>query len=130
MGLDLTIMPLRNRRALDDSTVLCYDRLGFSRDSRIFRQITDPDGKSAFPDEGIEAVVLTYSLPPKMFLEIYGDEGLRRTRQNPYGGEMVYTFAEEMRKITLSEDVSTKNKAIMAYVNALEADIPIILEWR
>ncbi len=125
MGLDLTLMPLKDGRELSDH-ILGYNRLRFVRDYRVFAQIADVKGESVAPDE---AIVRTYPLPPKVKVGIYGDSGIKNTRKNPYGEEMVYTTAREMRKIVLPEDVSHVNKAIMAYIKALRSDTPIILEW-
>ena len=128
MGLDLKLMPLKDARELSED-ILGYNRLKFVRDYRIFAQIADVEGKSVVPDEAIEAIVKTYPLPPKVKVIIYRDSGIRSTRKNPYGEEMVYATAREMRKIVLPEDVSHVNKAIMAYIKALQRDTPIVLEW-
>ena len=42
---------------------------------------------------------------------------------------MVYATAGEMGKIKLPQDVSPKNRAIIAYISALSRNTPIILEW-
>ena len=129
MGLDLTLMPLRDARELA-GTVLGYDRMQFDRQYAIFAQIADVDGKSAVPDEGVEAIVRTHPLPPSVKVGIYGDEGIKTTRENPYGEEMVYALAKELGALRLPENATQKNRAIMAYINALEKDTPVILEWR
>ncbi len=129
MGLDLTLIPLLDARELT-GRVLGYTRLQFARDYKIFAQIADVEGKSAVPDEGIKAIVQTHPLPPGVKVGIYGDSGIRNTRKNPYGEEMVYATAGEMRKLVLPQDVSPTNKAIMAYIRALQRDTPIVLEWR
>ncbi len=129
MGLDLTLMPLRDARALAGS-IVGYDRLQFDRQYSVFAQIADVDGKSAVPDEGIEAIVRTYPLPPGVSVLIYEDEGINTTRRNPYEEEMVYALARELGALKLPENATPKNKAIMAYINALEKDTPIILEWK
>jgi hypothetical protein len=128
MGYDLTLLPLRNARALSGD-VLVYNRLRFAQDYRIFEQIADVDGKSVVTYEGVEAIVKTHSLPPGVTVGIYTDSGIKNTRKNPYGDEMVYTTAGDMRKIVLPKDTAPLNKAIMAYVKALQKDTPIILEW-
>jgi len=130
MGLDLIIMPLSDRRALESTIALGYDRLKFDRDHRVFGQIANSDGKSAVPDSGVNVTVNPHPLPEGMEVWIYEDEGIEKTRKNPYGEEMVYAFAEELGKINLPEDTSQRNRAIMAYVSNLEKDTPIILEWR
>ena len=129
MGLDLTLMPLQDARELTGN-VLGYNRLQFVRDYEIFAQIADVEGKSAVPDIGVEAIVRTHPLPPRVKVGVYGDTGIRNTRKDPYGEEMVYATAGEMRKLVLPQSVSPTNKAIMAYVRALAKDTPIILEWR
>ena len=89
MGLDLTLMPLKNARELAGH-ILGYNRFQFVRDYKIFAQIADVEGKSAVPDEGVEAIVKTHPLPPGVKVGIYGDSGIRNTRKNPYEEEMVY----------------------------------------
>ena len=128
MGLDLTLMPLKDARELAEH-VLGYNRFQFVRDYKIFAQIANVEGKSAVPDEGVEAIVKTHPLPPRVKVGIYGDYGIRYTRKNPYGEEIVYATAGEMRKIVLPEDVSPVNKAIMAYIKVLQRDTPIVLVW-
>jgi len=103
MGLDLTIMPLRDRKALEETMALGYNRLGFDRDYQVFGQIADPNSKSAVPDSGVKVAVNTHPLPKDMEVWKYEDEGIEKTRQNPYGEEMVYASAEEMGRLNLSE---------------------------
>lgn len=131
MGLDLVIMPLRNRRKLDEKTVLCTESLRFDRDYSVFAQIADINGRSTVPEKGIKPTVRTHPLPPNLFVELYEEDGTKKTRENPYGEEMVYSFAEEMSRINLPKDRTlSRNNAIMAYIRALPKDTPIILEWR
>lgn len=129
MGLDLTLMPLGDARELAGQ-VLGYNRFQFIRDYKIFAQIADVNGKSVVPDEGIEAIVRTHPLPPGVEVRVYGASGIKNTRRNRYGEEMVYATAGKMRKIVLPEDVAPVNKAIMAYIKKLQKDTPIVLEWR
>ena len=129
MGLDLTLLPLNNKIRLE-GFVLCHDRLSFDRNYYTFAQIADLNGKSQVSEDGIEAIVRTFPLPPSVKVSTYEDEGIRTGRTNPYGEEMVYALAGDLRKIRLPDNASEKNKAIMAYVGALEENTPIILEWQ
>ena len=63
MGLTLTLMPLKDARQLA-GRVLCYNRLQFVSDYKIFAQIADKNGKSEVPDEGVEAPCERYELDP------------------------------------------------------------------
>ncbi len=128
MSVDLIIMPLRNAGELKGH-VLGFSRLEFDTDYRIFAQIANVEGKSTFPDEGVEAIVKTYSLPHGVKIETYESWGIKKGRKNGYGEEMVYTTAGEMKKIQIPKVISDRNKAIMAYIQALKKDTPIILEW-
>ncbi|MFH1589752.1 MAG: hypothetical protein ABIB43_04260 [archaeon] len=130
MGINLTIMPLKDKESLKKALVYTYVRLCFVSDYNILGQIGNVDGESAIPDSGIEAVVKTYSLPKEMLVHKYDDEGMNKTRDNPFGEEMVYTLAGEFRKIKAPRKTSSVNKAILAYVRKLDKETPIILEWR
>ena len=114
MGLDLTIMPVRPLDGIG-GMVLGYERLQFGRDSEFFDVLKDK--------------VPVHPLPSGVKVGIYGDEGLRETRENPYGEEMVYAMAGEMGNFKHPE-THQKNEAILAYIKALPENTPIILEWR
>ena len=130
MGLELIIMPLRSRKVLGDSIVICFEQLKFEKDYTIFAQIADINGNSVLPDLGNKPIVHVYPIPPKMFIEYFDGEKKRITRENPYGDELVYSSADDMKKLKLSKDSSSINKAIIAYVKELKGDTPIILQWR
>ncbi len=121
-------MPLNDVRQLNGE-VYPKDELYFDRDYRILAQIANIEGESEMPEEGLEAVVKTWPLPPSVQVYINIDDKFQLTRENPYGNEMVYATAIEMKKIKAPQDVSPHNKAILAYLKALEDNIPIILEW-
>jgi len=121
MGLDLTLLPLRDPREVGEVSVLAYNRLSFDRDSELFGQITDIDGS--------EPTIKPLAIPPQMWVTTYEDEGLDRTRTDKYGTELTFVYAKELKKLKLPEDVSARNRAIKAFVDALPNDTPIILWW-
>lgn len=125
MGLDLTLLPLRDPRDLGETIVGCYDRLSFDSDYAIFEQLTDVSGEGVV-DPPIKATVI----PPQLWIRLYGDEGINEVREDSYLKPLTFVYAEQLRKLQLPDDASAKNKAILAFVNALHPYTPIILWWR
>lgn len=130
MGLDLTLLlPLRGPEGMGgmgSTTLLCYDRLSFDRDSSIFGQLVDltERGQSTKP------TIKVHPIPPQMWVDTYEDGGIERTREDPYGDELTFVYAQQLRELKIQETASAKNKAIKAFVDALPDNFPIILLWR
>ncbi len=129
MGLDLTILPLNRCESITASMIFARDSIQFVRDYRIFGQIADIHGKSKFPEGELEVIVRPLALPEKTEVGLYEEEGLTFTSTDNYEDKLTYALAQEMRKLKLTEDSSPWNKAILAYINALPVDVPIILKW-
>ena len=106
-----------------DTSVLCHDRLSFDRDYKIFGQLTDCG-------EGNKPTIKTSAIPPQMWVETYEDEGIKRRRDDKYGTELTFVYAEHLKKLKVANGASPKNKAIKAFIEALPDDTPIILLWR
>lgn len=120
MGMDLTLLPLKEG-ALSDTHVLCYERLSFDRNYKIFDQI-----KSDKSDIG---EIETQSIPPQMWIETYEDEGIQATRKDKYGTELTFVYAQQLKKLKMPKVASPKNKAIKAFIDALPDQTAIILFW-
>jgi hypothetical protein len=121
MGLNLTLLPLQNPRELVEVSVSTYNRLRFDRDYSLFGQIININ-KS-------KPIIKPLAIPPQLWVEIYEDEGLNRTRTNNYDNGLTFVYAYELKKLKLSKNVSAINRAIMAFVRKLPDDTPIILWW-
>ena len=121
MGLDLTIFPLSGPQEVGSTSVFVSDKLRFDRDYEVFGQLIKIDDK--------EPVIKTHPLPPQMWVHVYGEEGLRRTREDSYGSELTFVYAQQLKRLKLPQDVSSYNKAIKAFIDALPDDIPFILWW-
>ncbi|RJO59496.1 hypothetical protein C4546_01975 [Candidatus Parcubacteria bacterium] len=121
MGLDLTLLPMRGPRELGERNVFAYNRLRFDPDYSLFGQIREIDGS--------EPTIKPLAIPPQMWVVSYEDRELDRTRTDGYDSELTFVYAKELKKLKLPEDVSTRNRAIKAFVDALPDDTPIILWW-
>lgn len=131
MSLDLKIIPLKDKKALEDSTVLERNSLSFGPDYSIFEQIGDVDGKPMRKDfdEG-RIIVIPHLIPEKLKVQVYDEEvGLKEIHKDGYEKELTYAFASEMKKIKLPDATFDVNRAIMAYIKALPDETPIILHW-
>lgn len=122
MGIDLTLLPLRGPQQMGDTLILCHDRLSFDRDYEIFGQLINFG-------EGKKPIIKASSIPPQMWVETYEDDGIKRHREDDYGTELTFVYAQQLKKLRVADDASPKNKAIKAFVGALPDDTPIILLW-
>jgi len=128
MGLDLELMAVRHEREfVAGETVYSYDNLNFDRDYTVFGQIADPNGEPIVSEQGVPIVVRTLPLPRGLKLRTFDGERARTTNKNPYGNEMVYALAKDMRKIKLPRNASQRNRAIMAYIRNLPEETPVVL---
>jgi|SRR3989338_7903067 len=134
MSLDLTILfPSLGFRAIGESEAFCYERLRFDGDYSIFGQLVDMSDhyRRTEQDNDIpeKPTIKTIPIPPQLWVETYGDEGIERTREDRYGTELTFVYAQQLKKLSVRDDASTKNKAIKAFINALPDDMPVILYW-
>lgn len=123
MGIGLTLLPLNGPRDIGETDVYDVTRLRFQQDYGIFSQLMDSE------DRGWKATISTMSIPPQMRVHIHDGERVRKTREDAYGVELTFVYAKQMKKLKNPDNVSPRNKAIMAFIRALEDDVPIILLW-
>lgn len=132
MSLELILLPLQGPEEVDKGSVLCFEQLKLDQDYRIFGQLTDMSSYRDGGDDDIPAkpTIKVNPLPPQMWMETYGDEGIKRTREDLYGEELTFVYAQQLKKLRMPRDSSPKNKAVKAFVDLLPDNTPIILEWR
>ena len=112
MGLDLSILPI-NPQEIGEISVLITTRIDLDRDYGFFNQISRKP----------------ITIPPQMWVEMYGEKGIERTRTDRYGVELTFIYAKELKKLSLPKNVSARNRAIKSFIDALPDDTPIILWW-
>ncbi len=122
MGLDLILLPLRGLKELKETSVFCYDRLEFDRDSKIFCQLIDLG-------EGAKPTIRTKLIPTRMWITVLTEGGTWRTREDAYGDKLTFVCAKKLRELKMPDNASPKNKAIKAFIDALPENTPIILWW-
>jgi hypothetical protein len=108
---------------MGDTSVLCHDSLSFDQSYEIFGQLRDVVA-------GNVPTIKANSIPQNLQVGIYDEEGLKWRRDDNYGDELTFLSAKQLKGLHVPCDVSPKNKAIMAFVQALPDDTPIILFWR
>lgn len=124
MGLDLAVCPVKYADHLE--WWLGFERLSFHRDYDLFEQI-DSNGRQE-PDEPIEKVCNPQPLPEGVEFEWYGDEGVRKETQDPYGSDLTFVRAFEFHKVDVSKS-HPWNKCIIDFLKSLPAQTPIVLWW-
>jgi hypothetical protein len=121
MGLDLTLVPIRHHEI---GWWLATERLSLDRDGLGHMIGGCGDG---------EPGVKTKPLPKKVDFDWYGDEGLKRTKTDAYGGKLEYvtagTLGEAMVSYTKKNKFSPWNEAVIAFICALPVDTPVVLYW-
>lgn len=116
MGLDLTLCPYDWSDGFGDNVWwLTYTRIGLRGGARAFA-------------EQLEASQLpVHLLPPGAQVEWYGDEGLKKTREDPYGEPLTFMRAGDLVKLEMPP--SKRWAAAWAYLKALPPETPILLWW-
>ncbi len=123
MSLNLTLLPLTGPSDLLKTRVNCIDRLRFDDDYEIFFQLTNSRGT------GNTRIIKGNPIPVHLYLRIYDEEGMHETRTDPLGDELTFIYADALKRLVLPNDTSPKNRAIMAFIDALPNDTPIFLLW-
>jgi len=108
MGMDLTLAidlwPGLNR------SLLAYDRMSVTRNYDLFDQIRTLEPR-----------------PLERYLDWYGDEGIERRDDDPYGAVLTYLTAGELGKLDPGE--GWLNVAAWAYLRALPPNTTVLLWW-
>lgn len=109
MGVDLTLLPDVPRRS--DVTPFLRDSLCLDRDCSLWRMV-----EAASSHEAGEVTVIT-------------EDGWRKVTTTPYGAPLHYVLAGDLAAAVAGADTSPWNAAVLAFVAALPADVPIYLWW-
>lgn len=120
MGIDLTLCPEKYQSS---TWFLAYDRLSLMSDYRVFDQL-----------EGFEYYEKTsglraHPLPPNAGFDWYGDEGIEQLTEDAYGTPLTFMYAKDLSTLDIPDDTSDWNKAVFAFVKALDPDTRIVLWW-
>ncbi len=127
--LRLVLCPVLNDTLLPHLPFYPSTRLEFSRDYRIFCQIT------GFPDrldsgEQVAPTIPVRHLPHTVSLAESTDEGFYYASTTSRSGHpLTCTTAGELSQLTVSPDSEPPNHAIMAFLRALPASTVVILIW-
>jgi hypothetical protein len=106
-------------------------QLVFTRDSRIFGQFAHFVGTHEEVPVGRVGVIKPIELPPKMQIDLGDDgSGVRYTREDPYGGKIVWVPAKQLKTLVMPADTTPSNHAIKAYIDELVDDTPVIMMWQ
>jgi hypothetical protein len=132
MGLDLTLVPIRNHKQM--TWWLAYDRFALDRDG-LGHMI---GGMGEEEHESLS--VKTKRVPKKIKFDWYGDDGCDQTKTDSYGDDLEYALAGDLAEAMKScisaaqEDgdgrkFSPWNLAVCAFIRALPKETPVVLYW-
>ena len=121
MSLNLTLFPLRSPEDLTRTKVLCRNRLSFDTDYEVFLQLNGFDGKT-------KQTIKVQPIPVSLWVESYEDEGVRERRTDKLGREITFVYAGELKTLNVSSSTSL-NKAIVAFIQCLPDNTPILVLW-
>lgn len=111
MGMDLAVLP--NRYYLFEGLNDGYNRLVIERDYELFKAI------QKLPSQ---------PLKQNQDVSYYGDEEIEDILVDAYGNQLHWIAASEFRKIAVV-DLTSWNVAIMAFLQNLPPDMPVVLYW-
>jgi hypothetical protein len=127
MSYDLTLYipykPLSGEGSVP--IVHLYDRLHVGQDYAILGQLTDMI-------DDVPTTIRGQTLSPETWVVEYNEaeERMMETREDAWGNELTFVYAEDLKRLRMPERISPWNRAIMAFINALPNNTPIILMWR
>ena len=111
MGVALILRPFKHYLSAN-GTPLLYESLRLDRDGALF--------------DAIERAP-SFAVPQ---VEVYEDDGLRVRGTTPYGEPVRYALAGELARAgSEPADLSPWNAAVVAFLRALPADLPVYLWW-
>ena len=107
--------------------VSTLNQLCFTQDYRIFDQFSHMTQLTA----GIPNPrhIQVQPLPENKKVVILTGEGEIHTRTDSSGEDIVIVTAAQMKQLSIPDDISITNKAIMAFVHELPDQTPIIMMW-
>lgn len=124
MSERLELYPLKGPQTLQDTVVLLYETLLVpAQNYALYAQIDVMN----FVDESVRVAIKTNPIPPQLWIEKFGDEGTRRTRENSYGDEIHFVYAEQLKRWDIGNDAHWSTRAVKAYIDQLPNDIPILI---
>lgn len=110
MGLNLSL--IIEHPAYQIEPVLGYDRLTVTTQNReLF--------------ETLRAEAL--QLPQELYA--YLDEGLTKTRSDPYGNPLTYTEASTLARLFFTVMLGPRDEAVAEFLKALPGDTRVVLWW-
>ena len=125
MGLGLKLIFLRDQTEVAKDEIFVRDTLEFESDRRILDQFESP-----YREPTVPVTVTPQPLPPRTRLVIYEEAGELRRSADRYGTPLTFVFVRELRVLRLPLNPHLKNIAIKAFIDALPAEIPVILWWK
>lgn len=125
MGLGLKLIFLRDQTEITNDGIFVRDTLEFEADRRILDQFESPYREATVPVR-----MTPQPLPPRTRLVVYDDDGEQRYGTDRYGAPLTFVFVRELRSLRLPINPHLKNIAIKAFIDALPAEIPVILWWK
>lgn len=112
MGIDLTLAIDRHESEDMRGWFLCYDRLSVNRDSRLYAQVER---------------VPSFLVPKSTKVSWYDDPGIKTITEDCYGTPLKYVLAGDLAQAF--KGCGWYNKAIFAFLKALNPQTAIILYW-
>ncbi len=120
--MELTIMPLKNRKQLNDSFVIIVNQLTFDENKEFFSMLTELNGR--------KQVISPLTIPPRLRIAArQTGKGWEAVDTDGFGKRLTFLYVRHFRDLTLPESMSKENMAVIAYIDALPDDTPIILYW-
>lgn len=110
MGIDLTLAPVPWHESM--TPWLLHDRCILDRQGDLLDTIRK-----------IEAQPV-----PGGVVQWYGDDGIQRRPDDPYGSPLKFARAWQFRNCPTS-GLTQRNRAAMAWIGALPTETPVVLWW-
>jgi hypothetical protein len=107
---------------MSENLVICFDRLTFDPDDEIFHQII-----RGMPGERLK--IKPCPIPRKMKVRMFDGARVLETDSDGYGEYLTYVSVKQLKRLSIPQNASQKNKAIKALIDALPDELIFFLYW-
>lgn len=115
------------------SSISAYNCLIFFRNGGEDYSILEQIGPEVEPGEVVPysdipasgPKIATQRLSEEIEVEVFTEKGIEKSR----GGDIAFVYAKELKRLEIPKDAHPWNKIIKAVIDALDDEVPVIIEW-
>ena len=130
MSIHLQLLVVKEEADLQSEAITTFDRVELDQDSRVFKQIANLDSRrGSRPKLTTFPTIRTHPIPEQSWIVESYEGKESKTREDVYGYELRFSYAQDLRKLALPEDSTQGMREVKALIDSLPDQTPIIFMW-